>query len=75
MAATSSRAPRTDCKGGDIKFPKVTVSGTHTALMAAVLASGTTVIENAAQEPEIRRRRRLPQQDGRADFRRRHVAA
>jgi UDP-N-acetylglucosamine 1-carboxyvinyltransferase len=40
-------------KGGDIKFPKVTVSGTHTAMMAAVLASGTTVIENAAQEPEI----------------------
>ena len=40
-------------KGGEIKFPKVTVSGTHTALMAAVLAHGTTVIENAAQEPEI----------------------
>src|SRR6188474_2089179 len=40
-------------KGGEIKFPKVTVSGTHTAVMAAVLARGTTVIENAAQEPEI----------------------
>jgi len=40
-------------KGGHIKFPKVTVSGTHTALMASVLARGTTVIENAAQEPEI----------------------
>src|SRR5215207_2732381 len=40
-------------KGGEIKFPKVTVSGTHTALMAAVLAHGTTVIDNAAQEPEI----------------------
>src|SRR5205085_12107860 len=40
-------------KGGEIKFPKVTVSGTHTALMASVLAHGTTVIENAAQEPEI----------------------
>jgi UDP-N-acetylglucosamine 1-carboxyvinyltransferase len=40
-------------KGGEIKFPKVTVSGTHTAMMAAVLANGTTVIENAAQEPEI----------------------
>jgi UDP-N-acetylglucosamine 1-carboxyvinyltransferase len=40
-------------KGGEIKFPKVTVSGTHTALMAAVLANGTTVIDNAAQEPEI----------------------
>src|SRR5918994_177086 len=40
-------------KGGEIKFPKVTVGGTHTALMAASLANGTTVIENAAQEPEI----------------------
>ena len=40
-------------KGGEIKFPKVTVSGTHVAVMAAVLAHGTTVIDNAAQEPEI----------------------
>jgi UDP-N-acetylglucosamine 1-carboxyvinyltransferase len=40
-------------KGGEIVFPKVTVGGTHTAIMAASLASGTTVIENAAQEPEI----------------------
>jgi UDP-N-acetylglucosamine 1-carboxyvinyltransferase len=40
-------------KGGDIVFPKVTVSGTHTAVMAAALANGTTVIENAAREPEI----------------------
>src|ERR1041385_5765958 len=40
-------------KGGEIKFPKVTVSGTHVALMAAVLAHGTTVIDNAAREPEI----------------------
>src|ERR1700757_2098623 len=40
-------------KGGEIKFPKVTVGGTHTALMAASLARGTTVIENAAREPEV----------------------
>jgi UDP-N-acetylglucosamine 1-carboxyvinyltransferase len=40
-------------KGGEIVFPKVTVGGTHTALMAASLADGTTVIENAAREPEI----------------------
>jgi UDP-N-acetylglucosamine 1-carboxyvinyltransferase len=40
-------------RGGEIVFPKVTVGGTHTALMAASLAAGTTVIENAAQEPEI----------------------
>jgi UDP-N-acetylglucosamine 1-carboxyvinyltransferase len=40
-------------KGGEIRFPKVTVGGTHTALMAASLARGTSVIENAAREPEI----------------------
>ena len=40
-------------RGGEIKFPKVTVGGTHTALMAAALANGSTVIENAAREPEI----------------------
>ena len=40
-------------RGCEIKFPKVTVGGTHTALMAAALARGITVIENAAQEPEI----------------------
>ena len=40
-------------RGGEIVFPKVTVGGTHTALMAAVLANGTTVIDNAAREPEV----------------------
>jgi UDP-N-acetylglucosamine 1-carboxyvinyltransferase len=40
-------------RGGEIVFPKVTVGGTHTALMAASLARGTTVIDNAAREPEI----------------------
>ncbi len=40
-------------RGGEIEFPKVTVGGTHTALMAASLARGTSVIENAAREPEI----------------------
>jgi UDP-N-acetylglucosamine 1-carboxyvinyltransferase len=44
---------RRGLKGGNISFPKVTVGGTHTALMAASLAHGTTVIENAAREPEI----------------------
>src|SRR5215510_7415818 len=47
-----ARAPN-GLKGGEIVFPKVTVSGTHTAVMAAVLANGTTVIDNAAREPEI----------------------
>ena len=40
-------------KGGHINFPKVTVGATHAALMAAVLAKGDTIIENAAREPEI----------------------
>ena len=40
-------------KGAEIDFPKITVGGTHTALMAAVLAKGTTVIRNAAREPEV----------------------
>jgi UDP-N-acetylglucosamine 1-carboxyvinyltransferase len=39
--------------GGEIDFPKVTVGGTHTALMAAALARGATLIKNAAREPEI----------------------
>lgn len=39
--------------GAEIDFPKVTVGGTHVALMAAVLAKGTTVIRNAAREPEV----------------------
>jgi len=47
-----ARAPN-GLKGGEIAFPKVTVGGTHTALMAASLANGTTLIENAAREPEI----------------------
>ena len=41
-------------RGGEIVFPKVTVGGTHTAIMAASLANGTSVIENAAREPEVK---------------------
>src|SRR5579871_2924275 len=48
-----ARAPH-GLKGGEIVFPKVTVGGTHTAIMAAALADGTTVIDNAAREPEIK---------------------
>jgi len=47
-----ARAPN-GLRGAEIVFPKVTVSGTHTAVMAASLAVGTTVIENAAREPEV----------------------
>ncbi len=47
-----ARAPR-GLKGARIIFPKVSVGATHTALMAASLASGETTIENAACEPEV----------------------
>ncbi|GJE39392.1 UDP-N-acetylglucosamine 1-carboxyvinyltransferase [Methylobacterium persicinum] len=40
-------------RGAEVSFPKVTVGGTHVALMAAALAYGTSVIENAAREPEV----------------------
>ena len=40
-------------KGADISFDKVTVTGTENVLMAAVLAEGTTIIRNAALEPEV----------------------
>ena len=46
------KAPK-GLRGAEIAFPKVTVSGTHVALMAATLAHGTTVIDGAAREPEI----------------------
>ena len=40
-------------KGGVIKFPKVSVGATESAIMTAVLAKGQTKILNAAKEPEI----------------------
>ena len=40
-------------KGGRIIFDTVTVTGTENLLMAAVLADGETVLENAAREPEV----------------------
>ena len=46
-------APQGGLAGGRISFPTVSVGATENALMAAVLAKGTTVIENAAREPEI----------------------
>ncbi|HTU12884.1 MAG TPA: UDP-N-acetylglucosamine 1-carboxyvinyltransferase [Allosphingosinicella sp.] len=46
-------APKGGLVGGKINFPFVSVGATENALMAAVLAKGTTVIENAAREPEI----------------------
>lgn len=39
--------------GGKVLFEKITVTGTENVLMAAVLARGETIIENAAREPEV----------------------
>ncbi|MBS1165392.1 MAG: murA [Proteobacteria bacterium] len=39
--------------GNRVVFPKVSVGATHVIMMAAALAKGETVIENAAREPEI----------------------
>ncbi|WP_201313918.1 UDP-N-acetylglucosamine 1-carboxyvinyltransferase [Dyella sp. EPa41] len=40
-------------KGARISMDMVTVTGTENIMMAAALAQGTTIIENAAQEPEV----------------------
>ncbi len=40
-------------KGARIVMDQVTVTGTENLMMAAALADGTTVIENAAREPEV----------------------
>ncbi|WP_174274037.1 UDP-N-acetylglucosamine 1-carboxyvinyltransferase [Sphingomonas bacterium] len=46
-------APRGGLRGGRVTFPIVSVGATENVLMAAVLAAGETLIENAAREPEI----------------------
>jgi UDP-N-acetylglucosamine 1-carboxyvinyltransferase len=48
-----ARAPRGRLQGAQIKFEKITVTGTENILMAATLADGETVVENAAREPEV----------------------
>ena len=48
-----AKAPAGGLKGAVIDFPIVSVGATENALMAATLARGTTVINNAAREPEI----------------------
>lgn len=40
-------------KGASIYFDTITVTGTENLMMAAVLAKGTTILENAAREPEV----------------------
>ncbi len=48
-----ARAPKGGLVGNRVRFPKVSVGATHVVMMAATLANGTTVIENAAREPEV----------------------
>ncbi len=46
-------APDGGLKGATFEFPLVSVGATENALLAATLAKGTTVLKNAAREPEI----------------------
>jgi len=49
-----ARAPKSyRLKGAHIVFEKITVTGTENILMAATLADGETILENAAREPEV----------------------
>ncbi len=48
-----AKAPR-GLIGGRVRFPHASVGATHTIMMAATLAKGESVIENAAREPEVR---------------------
>ncbi|WP_323770937.1 UDP-N-acetylglucosamine 1-carboxyvinyltransferase [Antarctobacter sp.] len=48
-----AKAPAGGLRGGVVEFPFVSVGATENALMAATLAKGTTVLKNAAREPEI----------------------
>src|SRR5437899_2976165 len=50
----SAKVPRKrQLKGVHIVFERITVTGTENILMAATLAEGETLIENAAREPEV----------------------
>lgn len=49
----NAKAPSGGLKGADITFEKVSVGATENLLMAACLADGTTILRNAAREPEI----------------------
>ena len=50
----NAKAPKGGLQGAKILFPKVSVGATENLLMAATLANGTTVLANAAKEPEIK---------------------
>ncbi|MFZ0758626.1 MAG: UDP-N-acetylglucosamine 1-carboxyvinyltransferase [Candidatus Sulfotelmatobacter sp.] len=46
-------ASATRLKGAEIVFDKITVTGTEDLLMAATLAEGESILQNAAREPEV----------------------
>lgn len=48
----AASAPDGGLRGAHVTFPQVTVMGTENVVLAATLARGTTVIDNAALEPE-----------------------
>ena len=47
------RAKAKKLKGAHLKLGTITVTGTENLMMAATLAQGTTILENAAKEPEV----------------------
>ena len=49
----TARQPDGGLPGGEFAFPVVSVGATENGLMAAVLANGTSILKNAAREPEI----------------------
>ena len=49
-----ARAPEGGLLGAEVEFEKISVTGTENVMMAATLARGRTVIQNAAREPEVR---------------------
>lgn len=48
-----AKAPKDGLRGGTFFFDTVSVTGTENILMAAALAKGRSVLENAAREPEV----------------------
>ncbi len=53
IEASSSHLPNGRLQGASIFMDQVTVTGTENLMMAAVLANGTTVLNNSAREPEV----------------------
>ena len=53
ISASTAQLPNKKLQGCKIFMDQVTVGGTENLMMAAVLAEGITILENAAKEPEI----------------------